>query len=73
MEEIAKIIGINKRDKSNLYGESKIDVCFYGSKGKDIPTPTYDIFDDEKLAKIVQDVSDEITGYLGQIPKNLFA
>ena len=73
MEEIAKIIGINKRDKSNWYGESKLDVCFYGSKGKDIPTPTYDIFDDEKLAKIVQDVSDEITGYLGQIPKNLFA
>ncbi len=72
-EQIAKIMGFKKDGKDDWYGESKIDACFYGSKGKDKPTPTYDVFDDEKLAKIVQDVSDEITGYLGQIPKNLFA
>ncbi len=69
-EKIANIMGLKSKDEDNRYGDSKVNVKFYCTSAKDL---SYWLFDDTELAKNVQAVSDEITGYLGQIPKNLFA
>ncbi len=63
-EKIANIMGLKSKDEDNRYGDSKVNVKFYCTSAKDL---SYWLFDDTELAKNVQAVSDEITGYLKQI------
>ncbi|MDD3466706.1 MAG: PD-(D/E)XK nuclease family protein [Campylobacterales bacterium] len=68
IDEIAKVIDTKSKDKDNRYGDSKIKVKFYG---KNVESPTYELFDDELLEKLVSEVADEIESHLAKINKIL--
>lgn len=68
IDEIAKAMDIKSKDKENRYGDSKIKVKFYG---KNVESPTYELFDDEFLEKQVLEAADEIESHLAKINKIL--
>lgn len=68
IDEIAKAMDIKSKDKENRYGDSKIKVKFYG---KNVESPTYELFDDEFLEKQVLEAADEVKSHLAKINKIL--
>ena len=70
VEEFGKLIGINTPIKvmpNQRYVTTKYDYNF----SKDFHKPTYNIFDNEKLDEIVENIFDEIKSYMDIIVKEL--
>lgn len=67
IDNIAKSIGTIKKDKENRYGDSEINVKFYGKYGKNFTNPSYELFDDVKLKQVAQSVADEAIKKLEKI------
>ncbi|WP_051906752.1 MULTISPECIES: hypothetical protein [unclassified Sulfurospirillum] len=64
IDNMAKYIGTIKKDKENRYGDSEINVKFYG---KNVNNPSYELFDDAKLKQLARSVADEAIKKLEKI------
>lgn len=67
IEKLAKLIDFKYKYKNARYCESKYALNFC----KDYEEPTYDIFDNDKLDKIVENIYNEIKSYMDIIVKEL--
>jgi len=67
IDKIGKSIGITNKFGKHRWGKSKINLKFYGHGKGD--APTYELFDDNKLNKFVEDVATEIRKHLNGIDK----
>jgi len=66
--EIAEQLSFNRTFRNIKYRFANTELKFYGSG---VDTPTYDIFDDKKLKKIVENLAEEVKSYMDKIVKVL--
>lgn len=64
IDTLSQAIGTNRKDKQSRYGDSLVNVNFYG---KNVTNPSYELFDESGLKQLMHSVANEAIAKLEKI------